>query len=51
MTYLVTGAAGFLGAHLTRLLSSRGDRVIAVDNGIHANADRQFARLRELPRR
>jgi nucleoside-diphosphate-sugar epimerase len=49
MTTLVTGAAGFLGAHLTKLLSSRGERVVAVDNGIHANAELQFARLAALP--
>lgn len=47
--YVVTGAAGFIGAHLTRLLSERGHRVIAVDNGIHANAESQFAALRSLP--
>ena len=46
--YLVTGAAGFLGAHLTRLLSSRGDQVLAVDNGLHANAREQFTRLESL---
>jgi UDP-glucose 4-epimerase len=48
-TYVVTGAAGFIGAHLTRLLSDRGHNVIAVDNGIHANAATQFERLRALP--
>jgi nucleoside-diphosphate-sugar epimerase len=47
-TYLVTGAAGFLGAHLTRLLSSRGHRVVAVDKGLHANAAEQISRLRSL---
>lgn len=46
--YLVTGAAGFLGAHLTRLLASRGEQVVAVDNGLHANAASQFARLRAM---
>lgn len=49
MTVLVTGAAGFLGAHLTRLLSERGEEVLAVDIGIHATAEKQFARLREIP--
>src|SRR3954453_2415795 len=29
---IVTGGAGFIGAHLCRRLLSRGDRVVAVDN-------------------
>jgi len=45
---LVTGAAGFLGFHLTRLLAERGERVLAVDLGVHANAEAQFARLAAL---
>jgi UDP-glucuronate 4-epimerase len=32
MTILVTGAAGFIGAHVTAALLARGDRVIGVDN-------------------
>ena len=31
-TVLVTGAAGFIGLHLTRALLDRGSRVIAIDN-------------------
>jgi UDP-glucuronate 4-epimerase len=31
-TYLVTGAAGFIGFHVGRALLDRGDRVIGVDN-------------------
>jgi UDP-glucuronate 4-epimerase len=32
MTVLVTGAAGFIGYHLSRILLARGERVIGVDN-------------------
>ncbi len=31
-TYLVTGAAGFIGFHLSRALLGRGDRVVGIDN-------------------
>ena len=32
MKILVTGAAGFIGSHLTRALAARGHHVIGVDN-------------------
>jgi UDP-glucuronate 4-epimerase len=32
MSILVTGAAGFIGFHLIRQLTARGDRVIGIDN-------------------
>jgi UDP-glucuronate 4-epimerase len=31
-TVIVTGAAGFIGSHLSRALLARGDRVVGVDN-------------------
>lgn len=31
-TYLVTGAAGFIGSHVADALLARGDRVIGIDN-------------------
>ncbi len=49
-TSVVTGAAGFLGSHLTDLLLARGHRVIGIDNFItgtveniaHLAGNRQF---------
>jgi UDP-glucuronate 4-epimerase len=32
MTFLVTGAAGFIGFHVAQRLMERGDRVIGIDN-------------------
>ena len=36
---VVTGAAGFLGSHLTDLLLARGHRVIGIDNFITGTVD------------
>jgi len=43
-TWLVTGAAGFIGSHLTAKLTSLGKKVIAVDNMIaySPNSERYF---------
>ena len=38
-TSVVTGAAGFLGSHLTDLLLARGHRVVAIDNFITGSVD------------
>jgi dTDP-glucose 4,6-dehydratase len=45
---LITGAAGFLGSHLTDLLLARGHRVIGVDNFITGN-QANLAHLRGHP--
>ena len=47
-TYLVTGAAGFIGQHLTAALIARGERVYAVDVELHEEALEQARRLREV---
>src|SRR2546428_4867539 len=38
-TSFVTGAAGFLGSHLTDLLLARGHRVIGIDNFVTGSVD------------
>ena len=43
-TSVVTGAAGFLGSHLTDLLLARGHKVIGIDNFITGSVD-NFAHL------
>lgn len=45
-TYLVTGAAGFIGHHLVAALRASGAEVLAVDTGLHAGAEEQIDRLR-----
>ena len=32
MTVLVTGAAGFIGMHVSQLLLDRGEKVVGIDN-------------------
>ena len=32
MKLLVTGAAGFIGSHVSLALAARGDKVIGIDN-------------------
>jgi len=43
-TYLITGAAGFIGSHLTHALVSRGDQVRAFDN-FATGSRRNLARI------
>lgn len=51
MRVLVTGAAGFIGMHVSRLLLERGDVVIAVDNlNDYYDPRLKLARLAELER-
>lgn len=38
-TVLITGGAGFLGSHLSRVLLAKGFRVICVDNLSHGNME------------
>ena len=40
MSILVCGGAGYIGAHVVRLLSQRGDKVVVVDDLSTGSADR-----------
>ena len=40
MSILVCGGAGYIGAHVVRLLRQRGDRVVVVDDLSTSNAAR-----------
>lgn len=50
---LVTGAAGFIGSHLSEALTARGDTVVGIDNFdqfySRAEKERNLRRLRERP--
>jgi UDP-glucuronate 4-epimerase len=49
MTLLVTGAAGFIGFHVTQSLLARGERVVGIDNlNDYYDPRLKHARLREL---
>jgi UDP-glucuronate 4-epimerase len=49
MKILVTGAAGFIGFHLCKILLERGDEVVGIDNiNDYYNPNLKLARLNEL---
>lgn len=49
MTIIVTGAAGFIGFHVAKVLLARGERVIGVDNvNDYYEVSLKRARLKEL---
>jgi UDP-glucuronate 4-epimerase len=53
-TYLVTGAAGFIGSHLSEALLDRGDQVVGIDAFTdyypRANKESNLSRLRDRAR-
>lgn len=49
MKVLVTGAAGFIGSHVSRYLIDRGDEVVGLDNiNDYYDVNLKFARLERL---
>ena len=49
MKILVTGSAGFIGFHLTKILLERGDEVVGIDNiNDYYDVNLKYARLSEL---
>jgi len=50
MKILVTGAAGFIGFHLSRMLMQRGDEVVGIDNlNSYYPVELKHARLAQIP--
>ena len=46
---LVTGAAGFIGSHLSKRLLLRGDRVVGLDNlNDYYDVNLKLSRLRQI---
>jgi len=49
MKVLVTGSAGFIGYHLTKVLLERGDKVLGIDNiNTYYDTNLKYARLKNL---
>ena len=49
MKILVTGAAGFIGFHLTKRLAERGDQVVGLDNiNDYYDVRLKYGRLNEV---
>ena len=49
MNILVTGGAGFIGFHVAKALTERGDEVVIIDNfNDYYDVNLKLARLRQL---